>query len=227
MRLPRTSGSVDGVAAAPRDDAQLVAALRRRDESAFTMLVERHHPALVRLARSFVSTQAAAEEVAQETWVAVLRGIDSFEERSSLKTWLFRILVNRAKTRGVRDARSVPFSSLAVETDDDEPSVEPDRFHDAAHPRWPGHWAAPPLRFDDLPEERLLSRETRAVIADAIEELPPNQRRVIELRDVEGVGSEECCALLELSEGNQRVLLHRARSRVREALELYLNREAT
>lgn len=225
MRSRRDTGPGDGVALPARDDAELVAALRSRDEAAFTALVERHHPGLVRLARSFVSTQAAAEEVAQETWLAVLRGIDSFEERSSLKTWLFRILVNRAKARGVREARTVPFSSLAGEPGEDRPSVDPDRFLDQAHPRWPGHWAAPPLRFGDLPEERLLSRETRAVIADAIAELPASQRRVIELRDVEGMSSEECCALLELSEGNQRVLLHRARSRVRGALERYLTED--
>jgi RNA polymerase sigma-70 factor (ECF subfamily) len=223
MRIPRRSGHGDVLARA-RDDAQLVAALRRRDEDAFTELVERHHPALVRLARSFVGTHAAAEEVAQETWLAVLQGIDSFEERSSVKTWLFRILVNRAKTRGVRDARSVPFSSIA-DGGDDGPSVDPDRFHDSAHPRWPGHWASPPLPFGDLPEERLLSRETRAVIADAIAGLPPGQRRVIELRDVEGVSAEETRELLDLSEGNQRVLLHRARSRVRDALERYLSED--
>jgi RNA polymerase sigma-70 factor (ECF subfamily) len=207
------------------DESALVEALRHGDEAAFTELVERHHPALVRLAMSFVSTRAAAEEVAQETWLAVLEGIDSFQARSSLKTWLYRILVNRAKTRGVRESRSVPFSSLAEAGDDGEPSVDPERFMDESHPRWPGHWTAYPGRLSDAPEERLLSRETREVIADAIETLPASQRQVIELRDVEGCDSEECCRILGLTEGNQRVLLHRARSRVRAELERYLSED--
>jgi RNA polymerase sigma-70 factor (ECF subfamily) len=196
------------------DERQLVSALRRRDEAAFRELIRRYQPALVRVARMYVPTQALAEEVAQETWLAILEGIDRFEGRSSLKTWIFRILTNRAKTRGMREARSLPFSSLGG----DEPAVEPERFH-GGDERWPGHWSAPPREF---PEERLLAAETRQVIADAIEKLPGTQRAVITLRDVEGWSADEVCNALTLSETNQRVLLHRARSAVRAALERYL-----
>jgi RNA polymerase sigma-70 factor, ECF subfamily len=196
------------------DEHALVVALRRGDESAFRWLVEMYHAMLVRVARMYVSTQAVAEDVAAETWLAVLEGIDRFEERSSLKTWIFRILTNRAKTRGIREGRSLPFSSL----EPDEPAVESDRFHGGDHP-WPGHWAAAPRGF---PEERLLAAETRDVIERAIEALPPTQRAVITLRDIEGWSAEEVCNALTLTETNQRVLLHRARSAVRRALEEYL-----
>jgi RNA polymerase sigma-70 factor, ECF subfamily len=192
----------------------LVVALRNGDESAFRSLVEMYHAMLVRVARMYVSSQAVAEEVAAETWLAVVEGINRFEERSSLKTWIFRILTNRAKTRGIREGRSLPFSSL----EPDEPAVEPERFHGGDH-RWPGHWAAPPQSF---PEERLLAGETRNVLERAIEALPPTQRAVITLRDVEGWSAEEVCNALTLTETNQRVLLHRARSAVRRALEEYL-----
>ncbi len=174
----------------------LVTALRNGDESAFRKLVEMYHAMLVRVARMYVSTQAVAEEVAAETWLAVVEGID------------------RAKTRGIREGRSLPFSSLAPE----EPAVEPERFHGGDHP-WPGHWAAPPHGF---PEDQLLAGETRQVIEDAIAALPPTQRAVISLRDIEGWGAEEVCNALTLTETNQRVLLHRARSAVRRALEEYL-----
>jgi RNA polymerase sigma-70 factor (ECF subfamily) len=207
--------------APPRPDAELLEALRRGDESAFEELVERLHPSLVRLALSFVPSRAVAEDVAQETWLAVLRGLDGFEGRSSLKTWIFRILVNRAKTRGVREARSVPFSSL--ESGDSGPSVDADRFFDASHPRYPGGWSAPPRSWGELPEERLVARETLDVIRMAIAELPPAQRAAITLRDVEGLDSEEVASLLDVSPGNERVLLHRARSRVRAELERYLD----
>jgi len=195
-------------------EAALVAGLRARDEDAFRTVIELYHPALVRVARMYVSTQAVAEEVAAETWLAVLEGIDRFEGRSSLKTWIFRILTNRAKTRGMREGRSLPFSSL----DPDEPAVDADRFRGAGE-NWPGHWAATPIGF---PEERLLAAETREVIERAIDALPPTQRTVISLRDVEGWSAEEVCNALTLSETNQRVLLHRARSAVRRALEEYL-----
>ena len=208
------------MAPAAASDTELVARLRRRDEAAFMELVDRYHGSLVRLAQSFVSNRAAAEDVAQETWVGVLNGIDRFEARSSLKTWLFRILVNRAKTRGLRDARCVPFSSIAKAAEEDEgPSIEPERFNGDDH-RWGGHWSAPPPNWEG--EERILARETREVIREAIDQLPPAQRTVISLRDVEGLEAEEVCALLELTEGNQRVLLHRARTKVRKALEDYL-----
>ena len=143
-----------------QNEAALVAGLRAGDESAFRALIEMYHAMLVRVARMYVSTQAVAEEVAQETWLAVLEGIDRFEGRSSLKTWIFRILTNRAKTRGIREGRSLPFSSL----EPDDPSVGPERFHGADH-AWPGHWATAPQGF---PEERLLAGETREVIERAI-----------------------------------------------------------
>jgi RNA polymerase sigma-70 factor (ECF subfamily) len=210
-------------AAAP-GDAALVASLRAGDERAFVDLVEQLHPSLVRLARSWVHSPAVAEDVAQETWVGVLRGLDSFESRSSLKTWIFRILVNRAKTRAERESRTISFSDAAGNGDGDRggPSVDADRFLGSDHPRWPHHWATPPRRWDELPEERLLGAETRALIESEIATLPSTQRQVIELRDVEGLDSDEVCHLLDLTPGNQRVLLHRARSRVRRALERYL-----
>jgi RNA polymerase sigma-70 factor (ECF subfamily) len=196
------------------NERELVAALKAGDEAAFRTLIETYHPMLVRVARAYVPTNTAAEEVAADTWLAVLEGIDRFEGRSSLKTWLFRILTNKAKTRGMRERRTLPFSSL----ESDDSSVDPDRFHGGEH-RWPGHWAAAPQGF---PEERLLAGETRDVVERAIEALPPAQRTVISLRDVEGWSAEEVCNALTLSETNQRVLLHRARSAVRAALERYL-----
>jgi RNA polymerase sigma-70 factor (ECF subfamily) len=199
------------------EEHELCAALRRGEEAAFMALVERYHAPLRRLALTYVRSAAVADEVVQETWVGVLRGIQSFEGRSSLKTWIYRILTNTAQTRGMREARSVPVSSLMGDSDD--PSVDPSRFFDEQHERWPGHWASPPTRWDELPEEHLLGRETLDAVAAAIEELPELQRQVIVLRDVEGWPAEEVCTLLELSEGNQRVLLHRARSKVRNALE--------
>jgi RNA polymerase sigma-70 factor (ECF subfamily) len=206
-------------------EQRLLAGLRRGDEAAFRELVERYGASLLRVALLFVATRAVAEEVVQETWLAVFAGIDRFEGRSSLKTWLFRILTNRAKTRGVREARSVPFSALAAaETAGDQPAVEPERFLPLDHPQWPGHWsgATSPRSWADTPEQRLLGSETQLLIRRTIEGLPPVQRAVITLRDVEGFESDEVCAALDLSDGNQRVLLHRARSRVRAALEEYL-----
>lgn len=203
----------------PADDEQrLLSALKAGDEAAFAELVDRYHAGLVRLAMSYVRSRAVAEEVTQETWLGVLRGISRFEGRSSLRTWITRILVNQAKTRAVRERRSVPLSSLAGELDDG-PAVDPDRFRNPQHP---GGWSDPPQNWAGLPEERLLGAETRAKVLEAIEQLPPMQRQVITLRDVEGWDSAEVRDLLELSEVNQRVLLHRARSRVRAALEQYL-----
>lgn len=204
------------------EDRELVAALRRGDEAAFMNLVELYGPTLLRVARMYVPSAAVAEEVVQETWLGVLSGLDRFEGRSSLKTWIFRILANRARTRAVRESRTVPFAALAREDDEGGPSVDPERFLDANHPRWPGHWWYPPSNWDDVPEQRLLARETRAAIETAIAELPPVQRQVVTLRDVEGWPAHEVCELLELSEANQRVLLHRARSRLRAALEAEL-----
>jgi RNA polymerase sigma-70 factor (ECF subfamily) len=200
-------------------DAELIGALRAGDEAAFRQLVERFHPSLVRVARLYVSSQAVAEEVAQETWLGVINGIDRFEERSSLKTWIFRILTNIAKTRGVREGRSVPFSSLAG--DDEGSSVDPDRFHPPDAERAARHWAVPPAVWSTEPDERLLAGEVRELIFRTIETLPPNQRAAIVLRDVEGWSSEEVRNELGVAETNQRVLLHRARSKVRAALEAY------
>ena len=191
------------------DDHALLERLRAGDEDAFQALVERHDAALRRVARTFVRTSSAADEVVQETWLAVVRGLSAFEGRSSLRTWIFRILVNRARTRAVRDARSVPFSALES---DDGPTVEPAAF--GADGRWIERSA--PARGD--PETGLLSAELREHLLEAVDGLSPAQRAVITLRDLVGVPAEEVCELLELSDGNQRVLLHRARARVRAAL---------
>jgi RNA polymerase sigma-70 factor (ECF subfamily) len=207
---------------AQTEDDEL-AALRAGDEAAFAALVDRYGPSLMRVARLYVRSPAVAEEVVQETWLAVLNGLDRFERRSSLKTWIFSILVNIARTRGTREARSIPFSELAArEAAASDPGVDPDRFRGAREAR-PGGWGVPPASWAPIPEERLLSDETLDRVRDAITELPPAQRAVITLRDVEGWTAAETRAALDLSEGNQRVLLHRARSKVRVALEDYLS----
>lgn len=204
------------------DDLELLARLRRGDEAAFTQLVERLHGPMLRVAMIHVGNRAVAEEVAQDAWVGVLAQLDRFEGRSSLRTWVLRIVANRARTRAVRERHTLPFSSLDGAAEPGRPAVEPERFLPAGH-RWAGHWASPPRSWGDVPEERLLSAETRAEVGRAVELLPPAQRAVITLRDVEGMTAAETCELLELTEGNQRVLLHRARSRVRRALERYLD----
>jgi RNA polymerase sigma-70 factor, ECF subfamily len=201
------------------DDAQLVAALRAGDEEAFRSVVSDWHSSLLRVAQIFVPTRALAEEVVQETWLRVLGALDRFEGRSSLKTWVFRILVNTAKTRAQREGRVIPFSSLHDPARIPEAAVEPERFLPDDHEHHPGGWAEPPRH---LPEESLIAAETRQAIAAAIDALPANQRAVISLRDVEGWSSEEVRNALDISEVNQRVLLHRARARVRRALEDYL-----
>jgi RNA polymerase sigma-70 factor (ECF subfamily) len=199
-------------------DAQLVAALRRGDEAAFGDLVDRWGPALLRLARAHVPSRAVAEEVVQETWLAVLRGIDGFEGRSSLRTWVFGILLNQARAHGRRERRSLPFAALRRRAEEGHgPAVDPDRFQDWRGPR-PGWWSAPPTPWDD-PAERLEAAETQAALREAIAALPPRQRDALVLRDVLGLSAEEVCTVLDASEGNQRVLLHRARAKVRAALE--------
>jgi RNA polymerase sigma-70 factor (ECF subfamily) len=199
-------------------EEQLLMALRGGDEASFRELVTRYHGSLVRVASAYVPSAAVAEEVAQETWLAVIQGIDRFEARSSFKTWLFRILVNRARTRGVREHRTVPFASLSAELEGDEASVEADRFHPDGH-RVAGHWSSPPAAWSGLPEEQLLAGETLGVVRETVQQLPPAQRTVLELRDIEGWSSSEVAEIMEISEGNQRVLLHRARVKVRAALE--------
>jgi RNA polymerase sigma-70 factor (ECF subfamily) len=227
----RSSGSVgsdgsdgDRAHGAPAaDEARLIASLLRGDEAAFMRLVKQYQAAMVRLAQVYVRDRAVAEEVAQDAWVAVLKSLRQFEGRSSFKTWLFHILVNAARTRSQRERRSVPFSALASDADgslDDEPSVAPGRFRPAGEPS-AGGWITLPQPWDDLPEASADSRETRERIAAAIERLPANQQSVIRLRDIEGYSADDVCQMLGISDGNQRVLLHRARSRVRQALESY------
>ena len=203
----------------------LVEQIRNGDEAAFAMLADELQPAMLRVAAMYVSSRSVAEDVVQDVWIGVLRGLERFEGRSSLRTWIFRILTNTAKTRGIREGRSVPFSSLAGD-DLDAPSVDPDRFDTAVDdPR--GHWSTLPDDWRGVPEERLLGNETFAVIGRTIDELPPMQAEVIRLRDALGWTSEEVRNALDLSETNQRVLLHRARTKVRAALERYLADEAT
>jgi RNA polymerase sigma-70 factor, ECF subfamily len=201
---------------ASADDWYLIAMLRSGNEAAFASLVDRYSGTMLRLAMIYIRARAVAEEVVQETWLAVLEGLSRFEGRSSLKTWMFRILTNVAKTRAQREGRSVSFSALSDDDSDAvESAVDPDRFLPT------GHWVSFPSAWEEMPEERLLSQETYACIERAIENLLPSQREIITLRDIEGWTSEETCSALGISEGNQRVLLHRARSKVRRTLEHY------
>jgi RNA polymerase sigma-70 factor, ECF subfamily len=221
------AGRVPSPGPAPPDPARTrereqLAALRRGDQAAFAELVRRLHPSMVRLATSYVSSRALAEEVAQDTWVAVLEELDRFEGRSSLRTWMFRILVNKAKTRGVRERRSMPFSSLSLQQEAAGPMLPPESFFDDDH-RWAGHWAVP-VHAWELPEEHLLSTELAGVILQAVDGLPPAQRAVVALRDGQSLPSQEVCDLLGLTEANQRVLLHRGRTRVRSAIAAYAER---
>jgi RNA polymerase sigma-70 factor (ECF subfamily) len=200
-------------------EADLLARLRAGDEAAFEALVARHYGTMLAVAQTYVKGRSVAEEVVQETWLAVIQGLDRFEARASLKTWILSILVNKAKTRGVREARVIPFASLAA--DDDAPAVAPERFR-GPEDAFPGHWRAYPGNWQAA-DVAVQDRETIRVAMGAIAALPPAQQTVIRMRDVEGYSSEEVCAALDVSEGNQRVLLHRARSRVRAALEEHLD----
>jgi RNA polymerase sigma-70 factor (ECF subfamily) len=202
----------------PSDDV-LVARLRERDEAAFAQMLDAWSTAMRRLARSFVSTDDSAAEVVQETWLAVIEGIDRFEGRSSLKTWVYRILTNTAKRRGIREHKVVPMSSV----DDSGPTVDPSRFRPAGDP-FPGHWWQFPPAWPS-PEQGLLSGEVRSYLAEALAELPERQRLVVVLRDVEGCPYDEVCELLGITAANQRVLLHRARAFLRGKLEEYYLRE--
>jgi RNA polymerase sigma-70 factor (ECF subfamily) len=208
------------------EERRFLEQLRAGEEAAFVELLRAYGPSMLRVAMMYVSTRAVAEEVVQEAWLGVFAGLDRFEGRSSLKTWVFRILTNTAKTRGQREGRSVPFSSLVDDGGEDESVVDADRFLDSDH-RWAGHWSSSPRNPSEVPEERLLAGEAYGRIASAIEALPSNQRAVITLRDVDGFDADEACEILGVSEANQRVLLHRARAKVRAALERYLDQEAS
>ena len=199
-------------------ETALVERLRAGDETAFTSLVEANHALLVRLARSFVREDETAQEIAQESWLALLNGLDRFEGRSTLRSWLCAICVNKAKTRATRDARSIPFSALAQEESSrNEPSVSPDRFRKSEP--YAGHWSDPPRSWERDPSAALLDKELQAALFQAIDALPAVQRTVILMRDVAGIDTPAVCNELGLSESNLRVLLHRARSKVRARLE--------
>ena len=208
-------------AARPTDELELVLALRMGDENAFTKLVHQYQSAMLQVALTYVGSRAIAEEVVQEAWLGVLNGIGRFEGRSQLKTWIMRIVINRAKRRGSEEARTLSFSGMQLRRDDSGPSVEPGRFRGPADP-WPGHWWSPPANWAGMPEARLLSREMFDQVRLALNGLPERQREVITLRDVLGYTGAEVCNVLAISDTNERVLLHRARSRVRAAVERYL-----
>jgi RNA polymerase sigma-70 factor (ECF subfamily) len=204
------------------EDARLIKGLRNGDESTFVQLIDTHGETMLRIAHGMVSSPAVAEEVVQETWLAVFTGIHRVEGRSSLRTWVFRILMNTANTQRTRDARSVPFSDLARELEADEPAVDPDRFFASGLNQRLGAWSAQPDSWGGDPEARLLSSETLELIRRTIDTLPAGQRAVVTLRDVQGWTSDEVSQALGVSRGNQRVLLHRARGRLRAALEAWM-----
>jgi len=201
------------------DESSLVDKLRTGDSAAFRQLVTTHQQSLRRLARTFVPSDAVADEVVQETWLAVIRGIDRFEQRSTLKTWITRILVNIARTKGANERRTVPMATVDGSASPGEPAVSPDRFTGP-----PGHgvWAQPPARWSDLPEETAMSNATISLVLETVNRLPEQQRWVVMLRDVEDWSSRDVCDILGLTEANQRVLLHRGRSTVRSTLEQHL-----
>jgi len=225
LRLGKQSHilEIENVSAASQDALHLIEMLRNGNEDAFIFLIDRYRTTMLRLAMIYVPEHAVAEEVVQEAWLGVLQGLNRFEGRSSLKTWIFRILTNCAKTRALRERHSVPFSSLSdLEVNFDEPTVDPDRFL-PSDSQLPGQWASLPAAWDEIPEKRLLSKETYACIMSATDALPPSQRTVITLHDIEGWASEDICNVLGITDKNQRVLLHRARSKVRRALEQYFD----
>lgn len=201
-------------------DADVVAGLRRGDAAVFRALVTELNPGLVRMARLYVPP-AQADEIVQETWLAVVRSIGGFEGRARLKTWIFRIMLNKVRTAAARDARIVPFSSVGRAAGDDTPSVDPDRLHHAELGR--GYWPEAPFRWDELPAEHLDSAEIRVRIDAGLKALPASQREVVSLRDIEGWSSDEVCQALGISSVNQRVLLHRGRAALRAMLEEYLH----
>jgi len=208
-------------ASARMAEGPLLERLRNGDEAAFTSLLDRYHASLIRLALAHVSDHSVAEEVVQETWLAVLEGIDQFEGRSSLKTWIFKILTNKAKSRGVRESRHVSVSPLDLNDENDEPAVNPSQFRNTGY--WTNYWNKNPQPWDEeTPEKGLLSKECAAYLQQAIAQLPANLQQVLIMRDVQGLRSNDVCDTMGISEANQRVLLHRARSRVRRALDQYM-----
>jgi len=207
------------------DDAWLVKALRRGDEAAFVSLLDHYYPSMMRVAMIYVPNWAVAEEIVQHTWMSVVQSLHRFEERSSLKTWIFSILIKLAQKHGQRERRSVPFSSLSdFAAEDTEPAEDAEQFLPAHH-QWAGGWASFPRSWEHIPEDRLLAQETRVYVRKAIDALPQRQREVIVLCDIEGWTSDEVCHLLGLTKVNQRVLLSRARSRVRQVLDRYFTEE--
>jgi len=218
-RARSSRGEPGPPAEAGRADRATVTAILAGDEAGFRSLVEQNHRRMVRLARCFVSSEATAEEVVQETWLAVIQGgLERWEGRASLRSWILAIVANRARSRGACDARTIPFSAFGRWGDEGGPALDPDRFHPPNHATWPGHFRRP---LDRWPSDRLESRELLDRVRTAIEALPPQQRAVITMRDVSGCESAEACAALGISEGNQRVILHRARCRVRAAIDGY------
>jgi RNA polymerase sigma-70 factor (ECF subfamily) len=212
---------IDAAYSTRTGDDGLLERLRCGDEGAFAAFVDRYADTLLHLAMIYVNNRTVAEEVVQETWLAVLTGIHTFRGESSLKTWLFHILTNRARTRARREGRTLPFSCLeAMEMDTCEPEMHLDRFFSTDH-QWAGHWASFPAHRRELPEECLLSQETRSCLEKGIANLPANQREILILRGIEGWTAQEACLLLGIAEVNQRVLLHRARAKIRAALEQY------
>ena len=202
-------------------DNVLLARLRQGDEGAFAELVTRHHSALIRMAMGHVADREVAEEVVQDTWMAVIEGLDRFEGRSSLRTWIFGIMIHKAKDRGIREKRHVNFSSFESVDDEGDEAVDPSRFHQSGE--WAGHWAFPPQPWDDqTPEKLMASQQAVSAMQKAIEALPKNLKEVLILRDVEGIEAKEVCELLKITETNLYVRLHRARERVRQAVETYL-----
>ena len=207
---------------APLDDTWMLDRMLDGDENAVQTLVARHHAALLGVARLFVSSPSAAEELARDTWLAILRGADRFDQSSSMRTWMFRILIDQARNQEEPGRGRSAVANLHHHAAESEPAVDPTHFHGPGH-RWAGHWATPPRPVNDVANGRPVSTETGERVRCVLDALPPDQRRVVTLRDVYGLSSTEVCELLRLTEPTQRALLHRARSRVRAAFESYMD----
>jgi RNA polymerase sigma-70 factor (ECF subfamily) len=205
------------------DESRVLEALRDGDEAAFVELVDRHTGSMLRVARMYVGSQAVAEEIVQETWLSVLRSLDRFEGRSSLRTWIFVILGNCARKHAEREGRSIPLTD--VDAPNTEPSVAPERFFPSTHPRWAGMWSTLVDSWDRIPDDELIAGEGRQMVEAVLAELPTRYATVFILRDIDGWASGDVCALLGITLANQRVLLHRARTRIRAALEEYFGQE--